>query len=169
MPAPCLSSTAQAPQPDLRLHTVGGRRLSEAALEPTLDSCPAAASGSSMAARRSSRRRPRCHRGVHQWPERAAFDVRTAVCRRVCCPPPAGRSARTHCRAVWLLESLDVFRSVCHVKRDKRVHPGLDPAGAWREAATGACALALRLGCAECLAGSRKSTRHSRGCAKSLF
>ena len=37
---PCLSSTTQ---PDLRLHSVGGRRLSEAALEPTLDSCPAAA------------------------------------------------------------------------------------------------------------------------------
>ena len=122
--APWLLSMAQ---PDLRLHSVGGRKLSEATLEPTLDGCPAAASGSSMAARRSSRRRPRCHRGVHQWPERAAFDVRTAVCRRVCCPPPAGRSARTHCRAVWLLESLDVFRSVCPVKCDKLVHPGLDP------------------------------------------
>ena len=124
VPAPCLSSTAQ---PDHRLHSVGGRRLSDAALEPTFDGCPAAASGSSMAARRSSRRRPRCHRGVHQWPERAAFDVRTAVGRRVCRPPPAGRSARTHCRAVWLLESLDVFRSVCPVKCDKLVHPGLDP------------------------------------------
>ena len=31
VPAPCLSSTAQ---PDLRLHSVGGRRLSEATLEP---------------------------------------------------------------------------------------------------------------------------------------
>ena len=124
VPAPCLSSTAQ---PDHRLHSVGGRRLSDAALEPTFDGCPAAASGSSMAARRSSRRRPRCHRGVHQWPERAAFDVRTAVGRRVCRPPPAGRSARTHCRAVWLIESLDVFWSVCNVKRQKRVHPGLDP------------------------------------------
>ena len=40
VPVPCLSSTVQ---PDLRLHSVGGRRLSEAALEPTLDSCPAAA------------------------------------------------------------------------------------------------------------------------------
>ena len=92
VPAPCLSSTAQ---PDHRLHSVGGRRLSDAALEPTFDGCPAAASGSSMAARRSSRRRPWCHRGVRQWPERAAFDVRTAVGRRVCRPQPAGRSART--------------------------------------------------------------------------
>ena len=96
VPAPCLSSTAQ---PDHRLHSVGGRRLSDAALGPTLDSCPAAACGSSMAARRSSRRRPWCHRGVRQWPERAAFDVRTAVCRRACRSPPAGRSARTHYRA----------------------------------------------------------------------
>ena len=124
VPVPCLSSTAQ---PDLRLHSVGGRSLSDAALERTFDGCQAAVRGSSLAARRSSRRRPWCHRGVRQWPERAAFDVRTAVCRRVCCPPPAGRSARTHCRAVWLLESLDVFRSVCPVKCDKLVHPGLDP------------------------------------------
>ena len=67
---------------------------------------------------------PRC---VRLWPERAAFDVRTAVCRRVCRPPPAGRSSRTHCRAVWLTETLDVFWSACNVKRYKRVHPGLDP------------------------------------------
>ena len=132
VPAPCLSSTAQ---PDHRLHSVGGRRLSDAALGPTLDSCPAAACGSSMAARRSSRRRPWCHRGVRQWPERAAFDVRTAVCRRVCCPPPAGRSARTHCRAVWLIESLEVFWCVCNVKSDNRVHPGLDPLSKRRAAA----------------------------------
>ena len=96
VPAPCLSSTAQ---PDHRLHSVGGRRLSDAALGPTLDSCPAAACGSSMAARRSSRRRLWCHRGVCRCPERALFEVRTAVCHRSCCSPSAGRSIRTHGRS----------------------------------------------------------------------
>ena len=89
VPAPCLSSTVQ---PDLRLHSVGGRKLSEATLEPTLDGCPAAAWGSNMAARKSSRRRLWCHRGVRRWPERAALEVRTVVCRRAWCPPLAGWS-----------------------------------------------------------------------------
>ena len=103
VPAPCLSSTVQ---PDLRLHSVGGRKLSEATLEPTLDGCPAAAWGSSMAARRSSRRRLWCHRGVRRWPERAALEVRTVVCRRAWCPPLAGRSFWTHYRSEGALEPL---------------------------------------------------------------
>ena len=96
VPAPCLSSMAQ---PDLRLHSVGGRSLPDAAWEPTFNGCPAAACGSSMAARRSSRRRLWCHRGVCRCPERALFEVRTAVCHRSCCSPSAGRSTRTHHRA----------------------------------------------------------------------
>ena len=101
--APCLSSVGQ---PDLRLHSVGGRRLPDAALEPTFDGCPAAARGSSMAARRSSRRRPWCHRGVPRCPEEAALEVRTAVERRACCLPLASRSTRTHYRAEGPLEPL---------------------------------------------------------------
>ena len=38
VPVPCLSSTAQ---PDLRLHSVGGRSLSDATLERTFDGCQA--------------------------------------------------------------------------------------------------------------------------------
>ena len=57
---PWLSSMAQ---PDLRLHPVCGRRRSQAAMEAAFDSCRKAARGSSVAARRSSRRRPWCHRG----------------------------------------------------------------------------------------------------------
>ena len=90
----------------LRLHSVGGRRLPDAALEPTFDGCPAAARGSSMAARRSSRRRPWCHRGVPRCPEEAALEVRTAVERRACCLPLASRSTRTHYRAEGPLEPL---------------------------------------------------------------
>ena len=96
VPAPCLSSMAQ---PDLRLPSVGGRSLPDAALEHTLDGCPAAARGSSMAARRSSRRHPWCRRGVRWWPGRAVLEVRTAVGRRACCSPLAGWSTGTHCRA----------------------------------------------------------------------
>ena len=76
VPAPCLSSTVQ---PDLRLHSVGGRSLSDAALERTFDGCQAAVRGSSLAARRSSRRRPWCRRSVCRCPERALFEVWTAV------------------------------------------------------------------------------------------
>ena len=96
VPVPCLSSTAQ---PDLRLHSVGGRSLSDAALERTFDGCQAASRGSSLTARRSSRCRPWCRRGVRHCPERALFEVRTAVERRSCCPPSAGRSTRTNYRA----------------------------------------------------------------------
>ena len=96
VPVPCLSSTAQ---PDLRLHSVGGRSLSDATLERTFDGCQAASRGSSLAARRSSRCRPWCRRGVRHCPERALFEVRTAVERRACCPPSAGQSTRTHYRA----------------------------------------------------------------------
>ena len=55
VPAPWSSSTTQ---PDHRLHSVGGRRLPEAAMNHTLDCCRAAAGGCSMAARSSSRRGP---------------------------------------------------------------------------------------------------------------
>ena len=96
VPAPCLSSTAQ---PDLRVHSVGGRSLPDAAWEHTFDGCQAAARGSSMAARRSSRRHPWCRRGVRWWPGRAVLEVRTAVGRRACCSPLAGWSTGTHCRA----------------------------------------------------------------------
>ena len=96
VPAPCLSSTAQ---PDLRVHSVGGRSLPDAAWEHTFDGCQAAARGSSMAAHRSSRRHPWCRRGVRWWPGRAVLEVRTAVGRRACCSPLAGWSTGTHCRA----------------------------------------------------------------------
>ena len=59
--APCLSSTAQ---PDLRLHCVHGRRLSDAALGATFNGYQLAARGGSMATRKSSRRRPWPNRGV---------------------------------------------------------------------------------------------------------
>ena len=54
---PWLSSMAQ---PDLRLHPVCGRRLSDAAFGPTFDGCQADASGYNIAERRSSRRPPGC-------------------------------------------------------------------------------------------------------------
>ena len=56
-----LSSTAQ---PDIRLHSVGGRRLSGAATEPTFDESRAAVPGSSVGASRSLRRPPSCYRGA---------------------------------------------------------------------------------------------------------
>ena len=54
---PWLSSMAQ---PDLRLHPVCGRRLSEAAMEAAFDSCRKAARGSSMGMLGRSRRQPMC-------------------------------------------------------------------------------------------------------------
>ena len=74
-----LSSTAQ---PDIRLHSVGGRRLSGAATEPTFDGSRAAVPGSSVVASRSSRRSPWRCLGVRRCPKRAAHEVRTAVGRR---------------------------------------------------------------------------------------
>ena len=47
-----LSTTTQ---PDHRLHSVGGRRLSDDACEATFDGCQAAALGRSMEARMNSR------------------------------------------------------------------------------------------------------------------
>ena len=98
---PWLSSMAQ---PDLRLHPVCGRRLSEAAFEAAFDGCHLAALGRSLAARRSSRRPPWCHRGGRLHRRRATFEVRTAVDRRACCPGLPGRSTRTHYRAGGPLE-----------------------------------------------------------------
>ena len=74
-----LSSTAQ---PDIRLHSVGGRRLSGAATEPTFDASRAAVPGSSVVSSRSSRRSPWRCRGVRRCPKRAAHEVRTAVGRQ---------------------------------------------------------------------------------------
>ena len=91
-----LSSTAQ---PDIRLHSVGGRRLSGAATEPAFDGSRATVLGSSVAASRSSRRSPCACRCVHRCLDWAAHEVRTAVGRRASRPPLPGRSARTHCRA----------------------------------------------------------------------
>ena len=93
---PWLSSMAQ---PDLRLHPVCGRRLSDAAFEAAFDGCHLAALGRSLAARRSSRRPPWCHRGGRLHRRRATFEVRTAVDRRACCPGLPGRSIWTHFRA----------------------------------------------------------------------
>ena len=74
-----LSSTAQ---PDIRLHSVGGRRLSGAAREAALDGCQAGASGSFVAASRSSRRPPWwCVVGA-SMARRAAPEARTAASRR---------------------------------------------------------------------------------------
>lgn len=100
---PWLSSMAQ---PDLRLHPVCGRRLSEAAFEAAFDGCHLAALGRSLAARRSSRRPPWCHRGGRLHRRRAMFEVRTAVDRRACCPGLPGRSTRTNYRAGGPLEPL---------------------------------------------------------------
>ena len=100
---PCLSSMAQ---PDLRLHSVCGRGLSDAAFEAAFDGCYLAALGRSLAARRSSRRPPWCHRGGRLHWRRATFEVRTAVDRRACCPGLPGRSNRTHYRAGGPLEPL---------------------------------------------------------------
>ena len=58
---PWLSSMAQ---PDPRLHSLGGRWLSDAAFESTFNGCQAGACGCSMAEHRSSRRPPAVlHRG----------------------------------------------------------------------------------------------------------
>ena len=106
VPAPCLLSMAQ---PDLWLHPLCGRGLSDAAFEAAFDGCHLAALGRSLAARRSSRRPPWCHRGGRLHRRRATFEVRTAVDRRACCPGLPGRSTRTHCRAGWPLGLLWVL------------------------------------------------------------
>ena len=108
VPAPCLSSMAQ---PDLRLHPVGGRNLPDAAWEPTFSGCQAAACGSSMAAHRSSRRRP-------WWHGRCAPMPREGRARG-----PDGRGASNLLPSVgWpvhpdLLPSCGAFRAcVSHLK-----------------------------------------------------
>ena len=99
-----LSSTAQ---PDIRLHSVGGRRLSGAATEPTFDASRAAVPGSSVGASRSLRRPPSCYRGAAPVAGRPMPEARTAASRRASWPQLPGRSARTHCRARRALEPLD--------------------------------------------------------------
>ena len=99
-----LSSTAQ---PDIRLHSVGGRRLSGAATEPTFDESRAAVPGSSVGASRSLRRPPSCYRGAAPVAGRPMPEARTAASRRASWPQLPGRSARTHCRARRALEPLD--------------------------------------------------------------
>ena len=96
-----LSSTVQ---PDHRLHSMRGRRLSGAAMEAAPDGCPAAARGSVVAASRSSRRPPSCYRRAAPVAGRAALKARTAATRRTSRPQPPGRSARTHRRARGALE-----------------------------------------------------------------
>ena len=98
-----LSSTAQ---PDIRLHSVGGRRLSGAATEPTFDASRAAVPGSSVGASRSLRRPPSCYRGAAPVAGRPMPEARTAASRRASWPQLPGRSARTHCRARGALEPL---------------------------------------------------------------
>ena len=56
-------------QPDTRLHSVGGRSPSDAAVEPHFDGCQAAELGCSVAALWSSRRPPCSCLGVRQGPE----------------------------------------------------------------------------------------------------
>ena len=73
-----LSSTVQ---PDHRLHSMRGRRLSGAAMEAALDGCQAAARGSVVAASRSSRHQPSCYRGAAPVAGRAAPEARTAASR----------------------------------------------------------------------------------------
>ena len=94
-------------QPDHRLHSMRGRRLSGAAVEAALDGCQAAARSSFVAACRSSRRPPSCCRGAAPVAGRAALEARTAASRRASWPQLPGRSARTHCRAGGALEPLD--------------------------------------------------------------
>ena len=99
-----LSSTAQ---PDIRLHSVGGRRLSGAAREAALDGCQAGARGSFVAASRSSRRPPWwCVVGA-SMARRAAPEARTAARPGASLPQPPIRSSRTHRRARGALEPLD--------------------------------------------------------------
>ena len=74
-----LLSTAQ---PDHRLHSMRGRRLSGAAMEAALDGCQAAARGSVVAASRSSRRPPSCYRGAAPVAGRPMPEARTAASRR---------------------------------------------------------------------------------------
>ena len=69
-------------QPDHRLHSMRGRRLSGAAVEAALDGCQAAARSSFVAACRSSRRPPSCCRGAAPVAGRAALEARTAASRR---------------------------------------------------------------------------------------
>ena len=63
VPAPCLSSMAQ---PDLRLHSVGGRGLPEAALGPLFYGCQAAACGCMLQHGRAQELAPpaRCKEGL---------------------------------------------------------------------------------------------------------
>ena len=99
-----LLSTAQ---PDHRLHSMRGRRLSGAAVEAAVDGCQVAASGNLVAASRGSRRPPSCYRGAAPVAGRPMPEARTAAGRRASWPQLPGRSARTHCRARRALEPLD--------------------------------------------------------------
>ena len=76
--SPCATTT----QPTHRLLCVHGRRPSGAALEAVHCGCQAAARGSSVVARRSSRRPPCPCLGVRRGPGRPAHEVRTAAGRR---------------------------------------------------------------------------------------
>ena len=69
-------------QPEHRLHSPCGRRLPDAALEAVFDRCQAAALGSNVAGRRSSRRPPCPCVGAAPVAGRAALKVRTAAGRR---------------------------------------------------------------------------------------
>ena len=102
VPVPCLSPTAQ---PDLRLCTpwVAGAYLTQPwnLLSMAAWRQRAAAAwrraGARAAAHGATDPRADCN---STWRERAALEVRTAVGRRACCPPSAGRSIRTYYRAV---------------------------------------------------------------------
>lgn len=74
-----LLSTAQ---PDHRLHSMRGRRLSGAAVEAAVDGCQVAASGNLVAASRGSRRPPSCYRGAAPVAGRPMPEARTAASRR---------------------------------------------------------------------------------------
>ena len=69
-------------QPDPRLHSVGGKRLLDAALQGGFDSCQVAACGCSMAARKSSRRPPRCNIAAVLVARNALFEAWMTACRR---------------------------------------------------------------------------------------
>ena len=88
----CLSCTVQ---PEHRLHSMHGRRLSGAAVEAALDGCQVSARGNLVGASRSSRRPSSCYRGAAPVAGRPMPEARTAASRRAtsCLAGPPGPTA----------------------------------------------------------------------------
>ena len=115
-------------QPDPKLHSVGGRRLLDAALELAFDGWHAAACGSSMSARAQARAINPLLPPRWRWcPERALLELRTTDNRRACGPMPPDRSVQHYCRVQCTFGCSRVRVLHENEKRENLCHLGLDP------------------------------------------